>query len=278
MALSELRAVDEDRFYKFKQGVTETHKIQSLQARIGEAQEEAKEKHSIYADKLEKLQRYAGVTRGLGLISRLQGEETSLEKWSFEDMFGVLNSQAHLLNEKGKSIAGALHESGVEEHLIGRYEDGRTQSCRSGQDNDQSGLGARSDEVKANLPGRQSKLDGHYKDVGTLPSGEGHGNEHGGALFSGGGHNYDRDKPFFSSDLYTFENREPLFSGKFCLPNLDTPSDIDESETPPWPPYGSDGILATEDIEEIDEVECTYSFSWTTASARLSDEVLPYIP
>lgn len=251
MALSELRAVDEDRFYKLKQGLTETHKIQSLQARLGEAQEEAKEKHSIYEDKLEKLQRYAGVIRGLGfdLISRFQGDETSLEKWSFEDMFEVLNSQAHLLNEKGKSRAGAPHESGVEEHLIDRYKDGRIHSCRNGQ-------GARSDEVKANVPGRQFKLDGHYNDVETLPSGEGHRDEHGGALFSGGRHNYDRDRPLFSSDLYTFENCGPLFSGKFCLPNLDKSS---ESGTPPWPPYGSDGIPATEDIEEFDEVGCTTS-------------------
>lgn len=82
MALSELRAVDEDRFYKLKEGLTETHKIQSLQAGLGEAQEEAKEKYTMYEDKLEKLQRYAGVIRGLGfdLISRFQGDETSLEK------------------------------------------------------------------------------------------------------------------------------------------------------------------------------------------------------
>lgn len=175
MALSELRAVDEDRFYKLKQGMTETHKIQSLQARLGEAQEEAKEKHSIYEDRLEKLQRCAGVIRGLGfdLISRLQGDEASLEKWSFEDMFEVLNSQAHLLNEKGKSRAGALHESGVVKHLIDRYENGRIHSCRNGQDNDQRGQGARSDEVKANVPGRQFKLDGHYNDVETLPQAKG---------------------------------------------------------------------------------------------------------
>ena len=64
IALSEFRAVDEDRFYKLKQGLTETHKIQSLQARLGEVQEEAKEKHMIYKDKLEKLQRHAGVIRG----------------------------------------------------------------------------------------------------------------------------------------------------------------------------------------------------------------------
>lgn len=64
MALSEVRAVDEEGFYKLKQGLTETHKIQSLQARFGEVQQEAKEKHRIYKDKLEKLQRYAGVIRG----------------------------------------------------------------------------------------------------------------------------------------------------------------------------------------------------------------------
>lgn len=252
IALSELRAVDEDRFYKLKQGLTETHEIQSLQARIGEVQEEAKEKHRIYEDKLEQLQRYAGNIRGLGfdLISRLQGDETSLEKWSFGDMFGILNSQAHLLNEKGKSRAGALHESGAEERLIDRYDDGRTHSCRNGQ-------GPRSDEVQSNVSGRQSKLDGQHEDIGTLPSDEGHGDEHGGALFSGGGHNCDRDRPLFSSDLYAFENFGPLFSGKFCLPNPDKPSDISVSGTPPWPPYGSDGIPATEDIEEIDEFECT---------------------
>lgn len=81
--------MDDDRFYKLKQGLTETHKIQSLQARLGEAQEEAKEKHSIYEDKLEMLQRYAGVIQGLGfgLISRLQGDENSLKKWSFEGMY-----------------------------------------------------------------------------------------------------------------------------------------------------------------------------------------------
>lgn len=93
--------MDEDRFHKLKQGLTETHKIQSLQARLGEAQEEAKEKHSIHEDKLEMLQRYAGVIRGFGfgLISRLQGDETSLKKWGFEGIFGFLNSQAHLLSE-----------------------------------------------------------------------------------------------------------------------------------------------------------------------------------
>ena len=44
-------------------------------------------------------------------------------------MFGILNSQAHLLNEKGKSRAGALHESGAEERLNDHYDDGRIPEC-----------------------------------------------------------------------------------------------------------------------------------------------------
>ena len=36
---------------------------------------------------------------GLGsdLIAKLQGDETSLEEWSLEDMYEALNSQVHLL-------------------------------------------------------------------------------------------------------------------------------------------------------------------------------------
>lgn len=231
MALTELRAVlvgvddDPERFYKFKQGLTvmmdeeaetattQQHKIQSLQEKLDEAQEDAKEKDSIYENKLEKLQRYAGVIRNLAfdLISRLQGDDdentSSLEKWCFEDMIEILNSQAHLLNEKGKSRAGALHESGFkEEHIMDRYEDGRVHSYRNGQDNNKqiSGQGTCSDEVKVNIPGRQFKLDaGHYyKDVGTLPSGEGHVDEHGGDTFLGGGHNYDRDRPLLKRSVH----------------------------------------------------------------------------
>lgn len=44
MAMSQLRAVDEDRFQKFKQGLTESYEIQSLQARLGEAQDEGQRK------------------------------------------------------------------------------------------------------------------------------------------------------------------------------------------------------------------------------------------
>lgn len=33
-------------------------------------------------------------------------------------MFEILNSQAHLLNEKGRSRAGALHQSGVEARVL----------------------------------------------------------------------------------------------------------------------------------------------------------------
>ena len=72
--------------------------------------------------------------------------------------------------------------------------------------------------------------------------------------FSQAEHKCDRDRPLFSSDL---ENFGPLLSGKFCLPSPDKASDIGESGTAPWPTYGSDGIPATEDIEEIDEFECT---------------------
>ena len=43
MAMSQLRAMDEDKFQKFKHGLTESYEIQSLQARLGEAQDEAKE-------------------------------------------------------------------------------------------------------------------------------------------------------------------------------------------------------------------------------------------
>lgn len=50
---------------------------------------------SPYEDKLDKLQRYAGVLRGLvfDLIAKLQGDETPLEVWSLEDMYEALKSQ-----------------------------------------------------------------------------------------------------------------------------------------------------------------------------------------
>lgn len=74
-------------------------------------------------------------------------------------MIEILNSQAHLLNEKGKSRADTLHESGVEEHLMERYEDERIHSYRNGQDNKQIGQGTCSDEViKQTLPDVNSSL------------------------------------------------------------------------------------------------------------------------
>lgn len=238
-AMSELRAVDEDRYERFKQGLTESYEIQSLQARLSEAREHAKENHIISEDKVNKLQRYASVIRGLGfdLISKLQGDETSLENWSLEDIYEALNSQVHLLNEKGKARADGGHDSGVEKFSIDGRDDGRIHSYRDGQGDAKSGQGTRYEESNANVAGRESKLDRQHNDLGTLPSGERHDEESGGPRFAGEGHNYDRDRPLFSDESYNFENFGPLF--RFCLPSPSESSDTNEGGTPPWPPYGS---------------------------------------
>lgn len=166
-------------------------------------------------------------------------------------MFGVLNSQAHLLNDKGKSSAGALHESGVEEHLIDRYEDGRLHSCRDGQENDQIGRGARSDELKQTFPGVNLSLTVTIKTLELSP-------EVKGTAMS-------MAEPFSQAEGITMIVID-TFSRAICtLMKIVSPFSPENSacpiwqRTPPWPPYGSDGILATEVIEKIDEVECTAS-------------------
>lgn len=67
MAMSQLRAVDEDRFQKFKQGLTESYEIQSLQARLGEAQDEGQRK-SDHLTKINSINSSAVCRRTPGFI------------------------------------------------------------------------------------------------------------------------------------------------------------------------------------------------------------------
>lgn len=165
-----------DRFQKFKQGLTESYEIQSLQASLGEGGPgwgQRKSESRNYEDKVDKLQRYAGVLRGLGsdLIAKLQGDEkphlrsgaSRIYVWGSE----FANSFTRWEGEASVRMLGAtaLLRSMITTAPIMRKST-HTETARTMIKVVRALINY--DECKANVAGRQSELDGQHNDLGTV--------------------------------------------------------------------------------------------------------------